>query len=93
MMIAIKLDTNDIFFGRSGLFIACPNRIDPSPTIPAVKLIVAIVPTQYATKKLIADFQELIANAGAILGAPSSDSPWRIPLMKIAFKAFFVSEL
>ena len=61
--------------GSSGLLVACPNLIDPSPTIPAVKLIVAIVPKQYATKKLSADFQELIVNAGAILGAPSIERP------------------
>ena len=65
--------------------------MDPSPTIPAVKLIIAIVPTQYEIKKLNTDFQEYIANAGAILGAPSSDNPWRIPLANIDFRNLFVS--
>ena len=91
MRMAIKLDINDIFFGKLGLSIASPNRIDPSPTIPAAKLMMAIVPTQYANKKLNADFQELMASAGAILGAPSSDKPCRIPLAKIDFKSLFAS--
>lgn len=63
IIIAIKLDPKDNFLTRFGLFTACPRRREPSPTRPAVRLIVAMVPTR---KKKVGNFDECVYVHGCV---------------------------
>jgi hypothetical protein len=58
-------DARDRFLGRSSLLKALPSLREPSPKAPAVILIAAMVPMQYENKNDNADFQLVIAKAGA----------------------------
>ena len=81
---AIMEVTNESLRGRSGLLVTLLTRRDSSPTAPAARLIVMIVPIEYDNRNVNADFHEAIVIAGARLGAPSQDRPWRIPFAKMA---------
>ncbi len=84
MAIAIHDEKIDIFLGKSGALEIFPNRLDKLLIVPALILIAIMVPIEYANKKNVADRQDVIAIAGAILGAPSQENPCNNPFAKIA---------
>ena len=82
---AMTDDQTERFFEKSrGLLLALPSLLDPSLNAPYAKLIMIIVPTQYDDKNIIDDCQDVIAIAGAKLGAPSQENPCKIPLANTA---------
>lgn len=76
-------DTKESFCGKLGSLTAFPKRSDPSPTAPAATLMVTMVPTQYDSKNARVALQEVIASAGARLGAPSQEKPCKMPMCQV----------
>jgi len=87
---AITDEANDNFVVKSGLLTALPSRIDPSPTVAPRILITVVVPRQYEKKKLRQELIDVIASAGARLGAPSHEKPCSKPFANIAAPDFLV---
>jgi len=67
--------TSDNLRGRLGFLVILLTRTEISPNAPAAMLMVMIVPMEYHSKNVNADFQDVMVMAGARLGAPSQDKP------------------